>query len=177
MIDDLSIAGLHAAYAAGALTPRTLVARLRARIAETRIHNAWIHVLDDAALEPWLAALDAGSPSTLPLYGVPFAIKDNIDLAGVPTTAACPDYAYVPARSAHVVERLLAAGALPLGKTNLDQFATGLVGTRSPFGPGRNAFDPDYVSGGSSSGSALAVALGMASATASAEPELEPPDT
>ncbi len=162
MIDDLSIAGLHAAYEAGALTPRALVARLRARIAETRAHNAWIHLLDDAALEPWLAALDGRRPAELPLYGVPFAIKDNIDLAGVPTTAACPDYAYVPARSATVVERLLAAGALPLGKANLDQFATGLVGTRSPFGPGRNAFDPDYVSGGSSSGSALAVALGLA---------------
>ncbi|MGE3772643.1 MAG: allophanate hydrolase [Gammaproteobacteria bacterium] len=162
MIDDLSIAGLHAAYAAGTLKPRALIARLRERIDATRQHNAWIHVLDDGALEPWLAALDGCTPADLPLYGVPFAIKDNIDLAGVPTTAGCPGYAYVPARSASVVARLLAAGALPLGKTNLDQFATGLVGTRSPYGPGRNAFDRAYVSGGSSAGSALAVALGLA---------------
>lgn len=163
MNDDLSLTGLQAAYAAGTLTPRRLLARLRERIAATLDHNAWIHVLDDAALEPWLSALDTQAPATLPLYGVPFAIKDNIDLAGVPTTAGCPDYAYVPTRSAAVVERLLAAGALPIGKTNLDQFATGLVGTRSPYGPGRNAFDPAYVSGGSSAGSALAVALGLAS--------------
>lgn len=162
-MDDLSIAGLHAAYADGRCTPRKLMAELRQRIGDTREHNAWIHLLDDAALEPWLAALDGRSPRELPLYGVPFAIKDNIDLAGVPTTAGCPAYAYVPPRSATVVERLLAAGALPLGKTNLDQFATGLVGTRSPYGPGRNAFDPDYISGGSSSGSALAVALGLVS--------------
>jgi allophanate hydrolase len=102
-------------------------------------------------------------PGALPLYGVPFAIKDNIDLAGVPTTAGCPEYAYVPERSAFVVQRLIDAGAVPLGKTNLDQFATGLVGARSPYGACGNAFDPAYVSGGSSSGSAVAVALGQVS--------------
>ncbi len=95
-----------------------------------------------------------------PLSGLRFAIKDNIDLAGIPTTAACPGFAYTPAESAPVVSRLLAAGALPLGKTNLDQFATGLVGTRSPYGAPRNVFNPHYISGGSSSGSAVAVALG-----------------
>lgn len=78
----------------------------------------------------------------LPLLGVPFLVKDNIDVAGLPTTAACPDYAYMPSRSAFVVERLVAAGAIPIGKTNLDQFATGLVGTRSPYGTPRNAVDP-----------------------------------
>ncbi|MBT9566697.1 MAG: allophanate hydrolase, partial [Thiobacillus sp.] len=99
----------------------------------------------------------------LPLYGIPFAIKDNIDLAGLPTTAGCPEYAYTPARHAAVVQRLIDAGAIPLGKTNLDQFATGLNGTRSPYGACRNAFNPEYISGGSSSGSAVAVALGLAS--------------
>ena len=97
-----------------------------------------------------------------PLKGIPFAIKDNIDLAGTPTTAACPAYAYTPARSAAVVERLAAAGAIPLGKTNMDQFATGLVGTRSPYGATRNAVRPAYIAGGSSSGSAVAVRLGLA---------------
>ena len=98
----------------------------------------------------------------LPLYGIPFAIKDNIDLAGVPTTAGCPEFGFVPQRSATVVERLLAAGAIPIGKTNLDQFATGLVGTRSPYGACSSVLDGRYISGGSSSGSAVAVASGLA---------------
>ena len=101
--------------------------------------------------------------AALPLYGVPFAIKDNIDLAGVPTTAACPAFAYMPQRSATVVQRLIDAGAIPIGKTNLDQFATGLNGTRSPYGACRNAFNPDYISGGSSSGSGVALAKGLVS--------------
>jgi allophanate hydrolase len=101
--------------------------------------------------------------TALPLYGIPFAIKDNIDFAGLPTTAGCPAFAYQPASSAPVVQALIDAGAIVLGKTNLDQFATGLVGTRSPYGICRNAFDPAYISGGSSSGSAVAVALGLAS--------------
>jgi len=94
---------------------------------------------------------------------VPFAIKDNIDLAGVPTTAACAEYAFTPGEHAFVVQRLIDAGAIPIGKTNLDQFATGLVGTRSPYGACRNSFDPEYISGGSSSGSAVAVATGQVS--------------
>lgn len=96
-----------------------------------------------------------------PLVGLLAAVKDNIDVEGFPTTAACPTFAFEPARSATVVERLLAAGASVVGKTNLDQFACGLVGTRSPFGAVQNAFKPEYVSGGSSSGSAVAVALGL----------------
>ena len=95
-----------------------------------------------------------------PLYGLTFAIKDNIDLAGLPTTAACPAYAYTPTHTATVVQRLIAAGAIPIGKTNLDQFATGLVGTRSPYGACSSVFDERYISGGSSSGSAVAVAAG-----------------
>ncbi len=98
-----------------------------------------------------------------PLYGVPFAIKDNIDLAGLPTTAACPAYSYTPGRSASVVQALVDAGAIPVGKTNMDQFATGLVGTRSPHGACSSVYDPRYISGGSSSGSAVAVASGLAS--------------
>ncbi len=160
---DMSISGLLAAYTAGSLTPRALIAALRPQLAATRDHCAWIHLLDDSALEPYLALLDGKTPARLPLYGVPFAIKDNIDLAGVPTTAACPAYAYTPKASATVVARLIEAGAIPLGKTKLDQFATGLVGTRSPYGITRNAFDRAYVSGGSSAGSAVAVALGLVS--------------
>lgn len=99
----------------------------------------------------------------LPLYSLPFAIKDNIDLAGLPTTAGCPAYAYSPTRNAPVVQRLIDAGAIPIGKTNMDQFATGLVGTRSPYGACSSVFDPRYISGGSSSGSAVAVASGLVS--------------
>jgi len=96
----------------------------------------------------------------LPLYGIPFAVKDNIDVAGVPTTAACPAYAYTPDADAFVVERLMAAGAIPIGKTNMDQFAAGLTGTRTPFGACSSVVDARYVSGGSSSGSAVVVADG-----------------
>jgi allophanate hydrolase len=162
--DDLRIASLQQAYRSGALRPRALIARLRARAAALNPEfRLFIRLLDDAELAPYLAALEARSPAELPLYGIPFAIKDNIDLAGVPTTAACPAFAYTPQRSASLVERLIALGAIPLGKTNLDQFATGLNGTRSPWGACRNAVLPQYISGGSSAGSALAVALGVAS--------------
>src|SRR5688572_12126594 len=100
--------------------------------------------------------------AALPLAGVPFAVKDNIDVAGMPTTAGCPAYSYAPARTATVVQRLLDAGAILIGKTNLDQFATGLVGVRSPYGACASVFDERYISGGSSSGSAVAVAKGLA---------------
>src|SRR5258708_16158483 len=95
------------------------------------------------------------------LFGVPFAVKDNIDVSGLPTTAACPTFAYTPERSAFVVERLERAGAIVIGKTNLDQFATGLVGTRSPYGVPRNALRADLIPGGSSSGSGVAVGAGL----------------
>ena len=160
---DLSISTLHHLYATGRLTPTALIDRLWPALAADDTHHAWIHRLSRAQLAPYLDALDGGSPASRPLYGIPFAIKDNIDLAGVPTTAACPAFAYVPARSAVTVQRLIDAGAIPVGKTNLDQFATGLVGVRSPYGACRNSFDPAYVSGGSSSGSAVVVARGLAS--------------
>jgi allophanate hydrolase len=117
----------------------------------------WINRYTPAQLSARVAAL----PPAGPLLGLSFAVKDNIDLAGLPTTAACPGYAREAPASAAVVERLLAAGALPLGKTNLDQFATGLVGVRSPHGAPRCVFNRDYISGGSSSGSAVAVAAGL----------------
>lgn len=162
---DLQIQVLLEAYASGRTTPRGVLAELHRRARQTRERNIWITLLDGDAIEAQLAEVEArrAAGAALPLYGVPFAIKDNIDLADVPTTAACPSYATTPRQSAPVVAHLMAAGAIALGKTNLDQFATGLVGTRSPYGACSSAFDPDYVSGGSSSGSALAVALGLAS--------------
>jgi len=159
---DLSIATLREQYRSGDLTPAALMAHIRQRIKEDD-PKIWIHPLSQEELAPYLQRLTEESPESLPLYGIPFAIKDNIDLAGIPTTVACPEYAYTPERSAYVVKRLIEAGAIPVGKTNLDQFATGLSGTRSPYGIPSNAFDPRYIPGGSSSGSAVAVAKGMAS--------------
>ena len=157
------MATLRRRYATGELTPAELIEDLWPRLAAIGdAHRVWIHRLERAELLGYAQALAARKPDSLPLFGVPFAIKDNIDLAGAPTTAGCPEFAYEPKRSATVVQRLIDAGAIPLGKTNLDQFATGLVGTRSPYGACRNSFDPEYISGGSSSGSAVAVALALA---------------
>ena len=160
---DLSITTLRGRYLARELTPSQLVDSLIATRDSFDAHNIWISRVSDAALRARARELDGIDPATLPLYGIPFAIKDNIDFAELPTTAGCPAFAYQPSGSAPVVQALLDAGAIALGKTNLDQFATGLVGTRSPHGACRNAFDPQYLSGGSSSGSAVAVALGLAS--------------
>lgn len=163
---DLSIPTLRERYLRGSLTPTQLVERLfEQMLAEDAAldRHIWIRRLTLDELRAYATALEGRDPKSLPLYGIPFAIKDNIDLAGIPTTAACPEFAYTPERSATVVQKLIDAGAIPVGKTNLDQFATGLVGVRSPYGACRNAFDPDYVSGGSSSGSAVSVALGLAS--------------
>ncbi len=121
----------------------------------------WITRLPDKAVLARAKALEDEGPRGRTLWGVPFAVKDNIDVAGLPTTAACPDFAYVPTESAPAVQALLDQGALLIGKTNLDQFATGLVGTRSPYGMPRNLFDPNLVPGGSSSGSGCAVAAGI----------------
>ena len=140
------------------------LAAARAALAADHAHAdpaIWINRLPDAAVLACAAVLEAEGPRGRPLWGVPFAVKDNIDVAGLPTTAACPGYAYTPGESAPAVQRLLDAGAVLLGKTNLDQFATGLVGVRSPYGVPRNVFDPARVPGGSSSGSACAVAAGI----------------
>ena len=159
---NISISGLSAHYHDGDFTPRQLVEHLLTLHAEDE-HQVWIERLSLAQLQPYLDRLDAVEPNSLPLYGIPFAIKDNIDLAGIDTTAACAAYRYRPSQHGTVVDRLIAAGSIPLGKTNMDQFATGLVGTRSPFGACRNPFNTDYISGGSSSGSAVATALGLVS--------------
>jgi len=162
MTPDLTIQTLLSQYRSGIKTPAEVIrsAWERADEADPRI---WISRPAWDEIEALLGTLEGKSPDSLPLFGIPFAIKDNIDWKGYPTTAACPAFAYTPDKSAFVVEELIAAGAIPMGKTNLDQFATGLVGVRSPYGVPANAFDADYIPGGSSSGSAVAVALGLAS--------------
>ncbi|MFM0365926.1 allophanate hydrolase [Paraburkholderia sediminicola] len=163
----LKVRSLLSAYAAKRLTPTEVVASALARIAEIARPEVWILRVPAADLEARAHALEAlyeaqGSAvfERMPLFGVPFAVKDNIDVAGLPTTAACEPFSYTPDTSAFAVQRLIDAGAILIGKTNLDQFATGLVGTRSPYGAVRNTEFPQRVSGGSSSGSAVAVAAG-----------------
>ncbi|MDI4643728.1 allophanate hydrolase [Cohnella hashimotonis] len=160
--EQLTVEWLKKQYASGRLTPRDVAAEIVRRAEADRDMNIWISPPTLAAIEPYLARLDELDPKQAPLWGIPFAVKDNIDVANVPTTAGCPDYAYVPSAHATVVRRLIESGAIPVGKTNLDQFATGLVGMRSPYGEARNALRPELISGGSSSGSAVAVARGQA---------------
>lgn len=160
---QMTIAGLLSDYRQKRLTPELVIEEVLSRCEQYDDDNIWIQRLSREQLQPYLDRLKNYAVDELPLYGIPFAIKDNIDLAGVPTTAACAEFAYVPERSAFVVEQLIRAGAIPVGKTNMDQFATGLVGTRSPWGACRNPFNREYISGGSSSGSAVAVALELVS--------------
>ncbi|RJF77852.1 allophanate hydrolase [Rhodopseudomonas palustris] len=155
-----TIAEIVAAHRAGTATPAQTVARCYQRIRAHGDPAIFITLRDEADAIAEAVALAAKDPS-LPLYGVPVAVKDNIDVAGLPTTAACPAFAYQPAQDSTAVARLRAAGAIVIGKTNLDQFATGLVGVRSPYGIPRNAMRADLVPGGSSSGSAVAVGAGL----------------
>lgn len=159
---SLDIVSLRQVYLDGTLKPLEVMENILSRIGDDT-HHAWIYRLPLEAVREYALALQGKDPASLPLYGIPFAIKDNIDLAGAPTTAGCPEFAYLPQQHATVVQRLIDAGAIPIGKTNLDQFATGLNGTRSPYGACRNAINTDYISGGSSAGSAVSVALGQVS--------------
>jgi allophanate hydrolase len=159
----LDLASLRGLYEGG-VSPLDMVEALIARLDAATDPAIFISRASSEQLRAAAADLlaRAPQPNSLPLWGVPFAVKDNIDAAGFATTAACPAFAYSPAEDAVVVARLRAAGAIVIGKTNLDQFATGLNGTRSPYGAPRSVFNSDYVSGGSSSGSAVTVAAGLA---------------
>lgn len=163
--DRLSAAAIAAAVTCGTMSAEAVMAETLTRIAayDAVQPQVWISRPAPEALLDEARAIDArvAAGERLPLAGVPYAAKDNIDVAGLVTTAACPAFAYEPEGDAGVIERLRAAGAICVGKTNLDQFATGLVGTRSPYGIPRNAYNAAYVSGGSSSGSAVAVAAGL----------------
>jgi allophanate hydrolase len=162
---DLGIHALRAAYRDGRLTVRQVIDEVLSRIVAAGDDRVWISRAGDVELRAQADALEArrGHIAGLKLYGIPFAVKDNIDVAGFATTAACPGFAYRPQISAEVVKRLVDAGAIVIGKTNLDQFATGLVGVRSPYGVPRNPFNADYIPGGSSSGSAVAVSSSLVS--------------
>jgi allophanate hydrolase len=162
MIPDLlEIELIHEAYRAGTLTPVELFSRLIDRINEYPDKAVFIARMSDEEILGRANKLDIAMIDEFPLFGIPFVVKDNIDVAGIPTTAACPEFAYTPAADSTVVAKLRAAGAILLGKTNLDQFATGLNGTRSPYGAPRSVINADYISGGSSSGSAVAVGAGL----------------
>jgi allophanate hydrolase len=156
-----TVAEILQAYRGGTLRPEDIVARSYARIRAHGDPAIFIALRDEAELLAEARALQQAAKTSLPLYGIPVAVKDNIDVKGLPTTAACPAYLYRPNKDAACVARLRDAGALVVGKTNLDQFATGLVGVRTPYGIGRNLFDPKLIPGGSSSGSALAVGAGL----------------
>ena len=164
-IDNLTIDYLRQCYKNKAFTPSELIDHVLEKAKEYTEKNIWIHQLNKEQIESYIKDLDLEEIDELPLWGIPFVIKDNIDLAGTPTTAGCEAFAYTPTKHAFVVEQLITAGAIPIGKANMDQFATGLVGVRSPekWGACKNAFDNEYISGGSSSGSAVAVSLGLAS--------------
>ncbi len=155
------IASLRSFYREGGKVA-DIVEAVFARITEVNDPGIFIHLADKRAVLEEAAKLGSFD-SSKPLFGLPFAVKDNIDVTGMPTTAACPDYAYLPEKDATVVHLLKKAGALVIGKTNLDQFATGLVGVRSPYPIPKNAIDPKLVPGGSSSGSAVATAQGIVS--------------
>lgn len=159
----LDIASLTRLYRDGELTPGALVTGLIEKIEARGDDHIWIHRMAGTDLLARAKALEKAGPEGLPLYGIPFAIKDNMDIAGLTTTAGCPAYAYVAEETAPTITRLLDAGAILVGKTNLDQFATGLVGVRTPYGIPGNSFDPSYIPGGSSAGSAVAVAAGLVS--------------
>jgi allophanate hydrolase len=157
-----TVAEILEAYRSGAATPADIVARSYARIRAHDDPAIFITLRDEEDVAAEALVLERSGNKSLPLYGIPVTVKDNINVKDLPTTAACPAYSYRAGRDATAVARLRQAGALILGKTNLDQFATGLVGVRTPYGIARNLFDPKLIPGGSSTGSAIAVAAGFA---------------
>lgn len=160
----MDITSLELSYRKKTTSPTKLVREIYAAIHAQGEKPVWITLVDEEQCIARAKSLeDLSDVSTLPLYGIPFAVKDNFDVAGLPTTAACPAFSRMPAHTAQAVQRLLDAGAILIGKTNMDQFATGLVGTRTPYGVCSSVFDEEYISGGSSSGSAVAVAKGLVS--------------
>jgi allophanate hydrolase len=160
-----TVAEILAAYRTGAADPAQIVARSYARIRALNDSAVFISLRDEGDALAEARKLSEEGDTDLPLYGIPVAVKDNIDVLGLPTTAACPAFSYRPGRDATAVARLRLAGAIIVGKTNLDQFATGLVGVRSPYGVPRNPLDPALIPGGSSSGSGVAVATGLVPVT------------
>jgi allophanate hydrolase len=165
-LKDLSLdfTSLQAAYSDGTATPEGVVDMVLERIESRGDDGVWIHKVPADTVRARaraLAALPAGDIAGLPLYGIPFSVKDCIDVAGLPTTSACPAYAYTAERTNLAVQGALDAGAILLGKTNMDQFATGVVGVRTPYGVARNPFDADYIPGGSSSGAGVSVSAGL----------------
>lgn len=158
----LDMTSLQAAYDAGE-TPTSVLSRVCSNLEETGLNPVWISWVPRETILARAAEVARGDRAGMPLYGVPFAVKDNIDVAGMETTAACPAFSYTAQKTAEVVRRLEEAGAILIGKTNMDQFATGLVGTRSPYGACSSVFNRDYISGGSSAGSAVAAASGLVS--------------
>jgi allophanate hydrolase len=157
---SLLIGSLHAAYRDG-VSPADVIGEIFPAIKAAADPGIFICLVKPADALKAAKALGEFNLATKPLWGVPFAVKDNIDVAGMPTTAGCPDFSRMPAETAFALQRLIDAGAILIGKTNLDQFATGLVGVRTPYPVPRNAVDPELVPGGSSSGSAVAVARGL----------------
>jgi len=165
-VTSFQIPHLRAGYAAGTFSPDDVVRQVQHSISLYHDKAVWIHLVPETELlvrSQELAAIQRSSKTLPPLFGIPFSVKDSIDVAGLPTTLACPSFAYTAETNALVVDRILQAGGVLIGKTNLDQFATGLTGTRSPYGAPRCALDSDYISGGSSSGSAVSVAASLVS--------------
>lgn len=166
-ISSLDVVRLHEQYTAKSLSPLDLVRHVYEKIASYHDKAVWIRLIPESeALTRAEELLEKYHSKPLPpLFGIPFSVKDSIDIAGHPTTLACPSFAYAAKATAPVITRILDAGGILIGKTNLDQFATGLAGVRSPYGIPRCVFDADYISGGSSSGSAVSVAASLVSFT------------
>ncbi|MEO1068380.1 MAG: allophanate hydrolase [Cyanobacteria bacterium J06638_6] len=162
----LSIASLSLAYNSDQLTPMVVVDEIFRQISRRQGDGVWTFVLPEAEVlerAAWLEQRPVEERDALPLWGIPFSVKDCIDIAGLPTSAGCPDFAYGARQTNLVIQQLLDAGAMLIGKTNLDQFATGLVGVRTGYDIPHNAFVADFIAGGSSSGSAVSVAAGLVS--------------